>query len=68
MNRVSVRDANNPRSAGHGEVGTRLLSSFEDGHYNSTAMGAARSTRGKALKIKSSGWNCEGEGELMILW
>jgi hypothetical protein len=34
VNRVSVRDANNPMSTGHGEAGTKLLSSFEDGHYS----------------------------------
>jgi hypothetical protein len=34
VNRVSVRDANNPMSTGHGEAGTKLLSSSEDGHYN----------------------------------
>ena len=32
MNRVSIRNANNPMPTGHGEVGTKLLTSFEDGH------------------------------------
>jgi hypothetical protein len=31
---VSVRNANNPMPTGHGEAGTKLLSSFEDGHYS----------------------------------
>jgi hypothetical protein len=34
VNRVSVRNANNPMPTGHGEAGTELLSSFEDGHYS----------------------------------
>jgi len=35
VNKVSVRNANNPMPTGHGEAGTKLLSSFEDGHYSS---------------------------------
>jgi hypothetical protein len=34
MNKVSVRNANNPMPTGQGEVGTKLLSPFEDGHYS----------------------------------
>jgi hypothetical protein len=34
VNRVSVHNANNPMPTGHGEAGTKLLSSFEDGHYS----------------------------------
>ena len=35
VNKVSVRNANNPMPTGHGEAGTKLLSPFEDGHYGS---------------------------------
>ena len=35
MNRVSVHNANDPMSIGQGDVGTILLSPFEDGHYSS---------------------------------
>jgi hypothetical protein len=35
VNRVSVRNANNPMPIGHGEAGTKLLFFFEDGHYSS---------------------------------
>jgi hypothetical protein len=54
---VSVRDANNPMSTGHGEAGTKLLSSFEDGHYNSQNKinksknnGPVRPTRVNSIK------------------
>jgi hypothetical protein len=32
MNEVSVRNANDPMPTGQGEIGTILLSPFEDGH------------------------------------
>ena len=35
VNKVSVRNANDPMPTGQGEVGTILLSLFEDGHYSS---------------------------------
>ena len=38
MNRVSVRNANNPMPTGHGEAGTKLLSSFEDGFHVCTTI------------------------------
>jgi hypothetical protein len=34
VNKVSVRNANHPMPTGQGEVGTKLLSPFEDGHYS----------------------------------
>ena len=38
MNRVSVRNASNPMPTGQGEVGTKLLSPFEDGLCGSTCI------------------------------
>ena len=35
MNRVSVRNANDPMPTGQREVGTILLSSSKDGHHRS---------------------------------
>ena len=35
VNKVFVRNANNPMPTGYGEAGTKLLSSFEDEHYSS---------------------------------
>ena len=35
VNKVSVRNANNPMPTGQREIGAILLSRFEDGHYSS---------------------------------
>ena len=36
MNKVSVRNANDPMPTRQGDIGTILLSPFEDGHYSDT--------------------------------
>ena len=36
VNEVSVRNANDPMPTGQGEIGTVLLSPFEDRHYRDT--------------------------------
>jgi hypothetical protein len=57
VNRVSVRNANNPMPTGHGEVGTKLLSSFEDGHYSNQVnkkRGPIMAHEGKCLSSITS--------------
>ena len=36
VNKVSIRNVNDPMPTGQGEIGAILLSPFDDGHYNDT--------------------------------
>ena len=36
MNKVSIRNVNDPVPTGQGDIGTILLSLVEDGHYSDT--------------------------------
>ena len=47
MNEVPICNANDPMPTGQGDIGTILLSPFEDGHYNYASFYLATS----ALKI-----------------